>query len=188
VSGVVTQINISPGNQTQRDTPLAVIEVVDRGYSLRFTVTADQARRVNVGDTAEAGWWGRDEIRAVLRSIRNDPQNPATSRILEFDISGDVESGTQLNITIGQRSENFEVIVPNSALRSDTNGDFVLLVIARSSPLGNRFFASRVDVNILATDDTHSAVVGGLTGWDFVITQSTRPIEPGMQVRLLDNP
>jgi len=192
VSGIVRQINISPGNQTQSGTPLAVIEVVDRGYSLSITVTEEQARRVSIGDNAEAsrgwGWWGMGEIRAVLTQIRNDPQNPATSRILDFDISGDIESGTQLNITIGQRGETFETTVPNAALRSDTNGDFVLVVLARSSPLGNRYIATRADVNILATDDTHSAVVGGLSGWDFVITTSTRPIEPGMQVRLLDNP
>jgi len=189
VSGIVSSIDISPGNQTQSDTPLAVIEVVDRGYSLRFSVTAEQARRIAVGDVAEAnrGGWG-DEILAVLTSIRNDPQSPATHRILEFDVSGDVESGSQVNIILGQRGENFDVIVPNSALRQDTNGDFVLVVIARSSPLGNRFIATRADVNILATDDTSSAVVGALSGWDFVITASSTPIDPGSQVRLVDNP
>jgi len=191
VNGVVKQINISPGNQTQSGSPLAVIEVADRGYTLRFPVTIEQSRRVSVGDYAEVNrgyWWG-GEIRAVLSSIRNDPQNPATSRILEFTVSGDVESGTQLNIVLGERSANYDIIVPNSALRSDTNGDFVLVVLARSSPLGNRYVATRVDVNILASDEVNSAVSGGLSGWgDYVITTSNRPIEPGMQVRLVDNP
>jgi biotin carboxyl carrier protein len=191
VRGIVRQINISPGNQTQSGTPMAVIEVMDRGYFLRFTVTEAQARRVSIGDLAEVNrgyWWGGGEIRAVLTAIRNDPQNPATSRILEFDISGDVDSGENLSITLGQRSENYDVIVPNSAIRSDTNGDFVLVVLARSSPVGNRFIATRVDVNILASDDTSSAVTGGLSSWEFVITTSARPIEPGMQVRMVDNP
>ncbi|MCL2408255.1 MAG: HlyD family efflux transporter periplasmic adaptor subunit [Oscillospiraceae bacterium] len=191
VSGIVRAINISPGNPTQSGQPLAVIEVVDRGFSLSFPVTLDQSRRVAIGDSAEVtrGWWGGDEITAVLTNIRNDPQNPATSRILEFDVSGDVESGAQVNITIGQRSQNFEVIVPNSAIRSDTNGDFVLVVMSRPSPLGNRFIATRVDVMVLASDDTSTAVTGGLSNWgDFVITRSSSPIEPGMQVRLVDNP
>jgi len=64
----------------------------------------------------------------------------------------------------------------------------VLVVMSRSSPLGNRYIATRVDVNILASDDTNTAVSGALTGWDFVITTSTAPIDPGMQVRLVDNP
>jgi hypothetical protein len=107
---------------------------------------------------------------------------------LHFSVSGDVESGSNLNLTLAQRSENYEIVVPNSALRSDTNGDFVLVVESRSSPLGNRYIATRADINILASDDTHTAVTGGLTGWDFVITHSSEPINPGMQVRLADNP
>ena len=189
VNGIITQINISPGNQTQSNVPLATIEVVDRGFTVSFSVTVDQSRRIAVGDnaTARGRMWGVD-IPLVLTSIRNDPQNPATTRILEFDVLGEVESGEQLNITLGERSQQFEVVVPNSALRSDTNGDFVLLVASRPSPLGNRFVAMRMDVMILASDDTHSAVAGGLAAWDFVITTSTRPIEPGMQIRLVDNP
>ena len=151
----------------------------------------EQSRLVTIGDEAEVNRMYRayGDMRAVLVSMRNDPLNPATSRILTFDITGDdVESGMQLNISVGQRSANYEIIVPNSALRSDSNGDFVLVVLERSSPLGNRYIATRADVIIQATDDTHSAVTGGLSGWDFVITTATRPIEPGMQVRLIDNP
>ena len=192
VSGIVSQIEVSPGDQVEANATLTVIEVVDRGYSLTIPVTVEQSRRVTMGDNAEVNrgyyWWG-GEIRAVLSGIKNDPQNPAQSRLLEFDIYGDVESGTQLNITLGQRSESYEVVVPNSAVRSDTNGTFVLVVLARSSPLGNRYIATRVDVTVLATDDTNTAVAGGLSSWgDFVITTSTAPIEPGMQIRLVDNP
>ena len=189
VSGIIKQLSVTAGNQTQPGTPLAVIEVPDRGYSLSFTVTSEQSRKITIGDFAEVdNWWWGGEIRAVLTSIRNDPQNPAASRILTFDLSGDITSGTQLSLSIGERNANYDVIVPNSALRSDTNGDFVLVVLARSSPLGNRYTATRVDVNILASDDTQTAVSGGLAGWDYVITTSNKPIEPGMQVRLVDNP
>ena len=191
VGGVVKQVLVSPGNQTAVDSPLIVIEIVDRGYSLSFPVSSAQSGKVNVGDFAEVdrGWWSwGEELSAVLVAIRNDPQNPVVGRLLEFAIRGDVESGTQLNLTLAQRTENYNIIVPNSALRSDTNGDFVLVVMSRSSPLGNRYIATRADVNVLASDDTNTAVSGALSGWDFVITTSTKPIEPGMQVRLVDNP
>ena len=191
VGGVVKQVNISPGNQTVAGDLLIAIEIVDRGYSLRFPVSSAQSSKVNVGDFAEVDrfYHGRgEEITAVLVAIRNDPENPVVGRLLEFAIRGDVESGIQLNLTLAQRTENYNIIVPNSALRSDTNGDFVLVVMSKSSPLGNRYIATRADVNILASDDTHTAVSGALSGWDFVITTSTKPIEPGMQIRLVDNP
>ncbi|MCL2628015.1 MAG: hypothetical protein FWD44_04865 [Oscillospiraceae bacterium] len=193
VSGVVRQISISSGHQTVPDTPLMVIEVSDRGHTLSIPVTAEQSTRVRIGDFAEVdrGWWSwGNPLTAILTAIRPDPQNPTTNRLLVFSIHGDdLESNTQLNINMAQRSENYSIIVPNSAIRSDTNGEFVLVVMSRSSPLGNRYVATRADVNILASDDTSTAVSGGgLGGWDFVITNSNRPIEPGDQVRLVDNP
>jgi len=192
INGVVVQVDADPGQPAEKDTPLMFIDDTDRGYSLTFAVTAEQASRVSIGDQAEVdrGWWSqRDDIRATLVGIRNNPQSPATSRILQFSISGEIESGMPLNLILNQRTESYNIIVPNSAIRTDTNGDFVLVVMSRSSPLGNRYIATRVDVNIIASDDTHSAVAGGgLTGWDFVITTATAPIDPGMQVRLVDNP
>ena len=77
-------------------------------------------------------------------------------------------------------------MVPRSAVRSDSNGDFVLVITAKSTPLGNRYMATRVDVKTLATDDTMAAV-SGLSNNDFVITNSSKPIETGMQVRIADN-
>ena len=193
VSGVIAElISVLPGSPVQAGSVVAVIEVADRGYSLNFRVTLEQSRMVSIGDVAEINrmWWDDNDVRAVLTSIRNDPENPATGRILVFDISGDgTESGMQLSLSVGQRSLNYETIVPNSALRTDTNGDFVLVVVERRSPLGNRYVAMRADVNVLAADDTNSAVSGGLTGGgNFVITTSTRPIQAGSQVRLVDNP
>ena len=192
VGGVITSIDVQPGNTAVAEEVLMVIEVVDRGYSISFTVPVAQASRVNVGDMAEVdrGWFWRpgEELRATLINIRNNPQNPMSERILRFNITGDVKSGDVLNLILAQRSENYSIIVPNSAIRTDTNGDFVLVVIPRTSPLGNRYIATRADINILASDDTNTAVTGALTGWDFVITTSSAPIDPGMQVRLVDNP
>jgi multidrug resistance efflux pump len=191
VGGTIITRPISPGDTAVAGDVLMTIENTDRGFTLSFEVTADQARRVSVGDQAEIdwwGWWGVEEPRVTLVAIRNNPQNPQTGRILVFSVTG-VEGGTQLNLSLNQRSENYNIIVPNTAVRSDSNGDFVLLLESRSSPLGNRFVAQRIDVNILARDDTHTAISGGISSWgDFVITHSSRPINPGDQVRLTDNP
>ena len=88
---------------------------------------------------------------------------------------------------MGQKSANYDLIVPNSAIREDNNGKFVLVVESKSSPLGNRYIATRYDVEVLASDDTKSAVTGALYGWEFVITTATKPVEAGLQVRLAEN-
>lgn len=186
VSGIVSAIHVTAGNQAGADQPIAEITVADRGYTVPVTVTTEQARQVRVGDTAEITnyYWG--DIYATLENIANDPQSMGRNKILIFRIEGDgVEAGTNLTLSIGQKSANYDCLVPNSAIRTDSNGTFVLAVEAKSSPLGNRYYAVRADVEVLASDDTTSAV-SGLSNGDFIITTSTAPLEAGDMVRLPD--
>ena len=190
VNGIVKQINVSAGSSTDPSSAALTIEVPDRGYTVSMSVTNEQAQKVVIGDSAEVstGYWGGSDMQARLVGIRTDTQNPQSGgKLLVFDVTGSsVESGTQASISIGQRSQNYETIVPNSALRSDSNGSFVLVVVAKSSPLGNRFVATRVDVTELAKDDVNTAVSGGLSAYDMVLTTATKPVEDGMLVRLPD--
>ena len=186
VAGTVSEINVRAGGDANAQETLAVIELTDRGYTVSISATAEQAKKVTVGDTAEVTtyWWG-SEIKAVLDSIKNDPQSGGRNKILVFTVSGDVEPGTNLNLSIGQKSQNYDSIVPKSAVRSDTNGKFVLVLTQKSSPIGNRYVATRVDVNVLAEDDV-SAAVTGLSYGDYVITASSKPIEAGTLVRMAE--
>ena len=187
VSGTMSAVNVTAGNTAGAETALATITVADRGYTVKISVTTEQARQVRVGDTAQVTnyYWG--DISATLENIASDPQSMGKNKLLIFRINGDgVEAGTNLTLSIGQKSANYDCQVPNSAIRSDSNGSFVLVVTAKSSPLGNRYVATRADIQVLASDDTMSAV-SGLANGDFVITTSTKPIEAGNQVRLVDN-
>lgn len=187
VGGKISAINVTAGNSAGADTALATITVADRGYTVKIPVTADQAKKVTVGDVATISNYYNGDITATLENIANDPQNPGKGKLLVFRLTGEgVEAGSNITLSIGQKSATYDCLVPNSALRNDSNGDFVLVVQAKSTPLGNRYVATRVPVTILAQDDTKTAV-SGLANGDFVITTSTAPIEAGAQVRLVDN-
>ena len=188
VNGKVASISVSAGKTTTPDTALMVIEVPDMGYGVSFSVTTEQSKKVTVGDPAEiTNYYSQGELTATLVGIKSDPKNPGTNKILNFKLQGEVESGSQLSISIGERGGSYDTIVPTSSIRSDNNGKFVLVVIAKNSPLGNRYIAQRIDVKAIASDDVNTAVSGALTTSDMVITTSTKPIEPGTQVRLADN-
>jgi len=188
VSGVITAISVSAGKETTPDAAMAVIDVVDRGYTIKIPVTNEQAKQVKVGDTAEVTnfYWGGD-ITATLEQIAPDPSSGGQKKLLVFRVTGDIEAGTNLTLSIGQRSAPFNTIVPKSALREDSNGKFVFTITSKSTPLGNRYTATRVDVQVLAEDDT-SAAVSGLAENDYVITTSSKPLDAGSQVRMVENP
>ena len=187
VSGQISSLNVTAGRDAGAGETLAVIEVVDRGYTVRLPVTTEQSQKVRLGDKASVTnyYWGQ-QIDATLTQIINDPSNPGKGKLLVFTLTGDISSGQNVTLSVGEKSANYDAIVPNSALRTDTNGTFVLVVMAKSSPLGNRYIATRVDVQVLAQDDT-TAAVSGLSFGDYVITTSSKPLEAGMQVNMVEN-
>lgn len=185
VSGTVTQINVTAGNSTSAAVPVAVLQPEGAGYTLSFSVTNEQAKRLSVGDRADlVNAWRYDDVEVTLASIKPDKNDPGQKKMLTFNVTGDVTAGQTFNISVGQKSANYDLIVPNSAIREDSNGKFILIVETKSSPLGNRYLATRVDVEVLASDDTQSAITGGLNGYEYVITTSNKPVETGQLVRL----
>lgn len=185
IAGTVTSINVTAGNTTSAAEPVAVLQPEGKGYTLSFSVTNDQAKRLSVGDKADlVNAWRYDDVDVTLASIKPDKTDPGQKKQLTFDVTGSVTAGQTLNLSVGQKSANYDLIVPNSAIREDSNGKFILIVESKPSPLSTRYIATRVDIEVLASDDTQSAITGGLYGYEYVITTSTKPVEAGKQVRL----
>lgn len=189
ISGTITSVTVKAGDEAQSDTALVTMQPEGKGFTMSFSVTNDQAKRLSVGDKADlVNSWRYSDMDITLASIKPDTTDPGQKKLLTFDITGDeVTPGQSLNVSVGQKSANYDLIVPNSAIREDSNGKFILIVESKSSPLGNRYVATRVDVEVLASDDTQSAVSGALYGYEFVITTSTQPVEAGKLVRLANN-
>lgn len=188
ISGTVTAVNVVAGNTTTPASPLVVLQPEGQGYTLSFSVTNEQSRRLSVGDRADlVNAWRYDDVNVVLASIKPDPDNPGQNKLLTFNVDGAVIAGQTLSLSVGQQSANFDLIVPNSAIREDNNGKFILIVESRPTPISTRYIATRVDVEVLASDDTQSAISGALYGYEYVITTSTQPVDAGQQVRLTNN-
>lgn len=188
ISGIVDELFFKSGEEVSAGQIVANIQPDGKGYTMSISVTNEQARNVSVGDRADlVNSWYYYDTDVVLSSIKPDRSDPGKKKMLTFDVTGDVTTGQSLTISVGQRSANYDLIVPNSAIHEDSNGKFILIIESKSSPLGNRYIATRVDVQVVASDDTKSAISGALNGWEYVITTSNKPVEANKQVRLADN-
>lgn len=185
VAGVISSMKIVAGETLESGTSVASIEMVEKGYTASFTVTIDQAKKVKVGDLAEIQYFWGGEAQAKLAQIKADSSN-AQNKQLVFDVTGDVVPGQSLQLVLGGKGQPYECIIPNNAIKEDSNGKFVLTVVAKSSPLGNRYIAKRADITVLASDGVNTAVTGVVQS-DFIISTSTKPINAGDQVRLVEN-
>ncbi len=186
-NGIVRSVDIKPGESTVPDVPVAVIDISEEGYTLKVKVEGDKAKRVKVGTEAEVinNWNG--DIKATVKEIRNDTVPNSKDREIVFNVEGEVDPGTSLDLSIPLGSGNYDAVVPKSAVYPDSKGGyFVLIVESKSSPLGNRYYAEKVAVEILASDETSSAVQGEIKAGDFIITTASKPVKPKDQVRMKD--
>ena len=186
VSGVVSAVNVTAGKTVGAEETMATINLTDRGYTVKIPVTAEQSKRVSVGDVATiSNLWNAD-ITATLESISPDPNSKSNGKLLVFRLTGDVTPDQNLTLSIGQKSQNFDALVPNAAVRDDANGKYVLVLTVKKTPLNDRYVAKRVDIQVLGSDDNSSAV-SGLNNGDFVITSSAKPVAAGDEVRLAES-
>ena len=187
IAGRVVALYSVPGESVTSGATVADIEIADKGYTCEVTVSTEEARKISVGSpvTIPNSWW-YSNIEASIVQIRSDVQSQGKNKIVIFEVKGDVYEGQQVSFSVGDRSASYECVLPNSAVHKDSEGDFVLTVESKKTPLGVRYKAHRVPIEIVASDDTKSAV-SGLLGSEFVITNATSPISDGQSVRLAEN-
>ena len=185
--GVVTALNFATGDSVMNGDILATVMMTDSGFTAQCVVTANQAKKVQIGaqaDVTNSYGWG---VKAHVTDIRTDTQNPTgADKIITFEVTGDVTVGQTLSFSIPCSSASYDCVVPTSAIMEDNEGKFVMVVTAKSTPLGNRYYVNRVGVEVLAADEISSAVSGELRSSDFVVTTSEKPLKNGMQIRMED--
>lgn len=188
VSGSILSMKYVAGEKTNAGDVVAEIEITEKGYTMSFSVTVEQSRRISVGQVAQVQYYyGTTAPYAVVQAIQTDYNNPQSSRIVVLEIKGDnIYPGQSINVAIGETGRDFESVVPNSAVHEDNKGKFVYIVEAKNTPIGNRYVARRVDIQVLASDDRSSAISGVDPYSNYVITMASKPLINGMQVRLIE--
>ncbi len=187
--GIVTSIDCKAGDTVTAELPLANVQLEDAGYIVKITVNKQQSKLIKVGSEATVGngySYGGEETTATVKSIKADPENPNQNMVVTFEVKGDVDVGQEISISAGEKSNRYDSVVPNNAIREDSKGKFVLVVTVKGTPLGNRYTVKRADIEVLAQDDTSSGVSGGVYQGDNVVTNSSKPLEDGIHVRLVD--
>lgn len=183
-SGIVSSINVKAGDTTVPEEELMTIDIAEEGYTVQITVDGEKSKKIKKGTAAEIvnNWSG--DLEAVLTDIKNDTTAGSKDRILVFTVTGEVDSGTYLDLSIPCSSGNYDCIVPKSAVHEDSDGKFVLTVVSKSSPLGNRYYAERVPVEVIVSDEVSSAVSGSLGMNEYIITAASKPVKHKDQVRM----
>ncbi len=184
IAGRVISVYCVPGESVSSGATVATMEIADKGYVCEINMTAEEARKIQVGASCSVtnSWW-YSNVSGTVSQIKPDPQSQGKNRIVVIEVTGDVSEGQEIRWAIGDKSRSYECVLPNSAIRDDNDGKYVLVVESKKTVLNVRYKAVRKPIEVIASDDTQTAV-SGLYGSEFVITNATSPISDGQQVRL----
>lgn len=185
-SGVVNSINVQPDATTTEGDPLAVIDLVEDGFTVKISVENQYLKKVKKGIKADILNNYGDDIEAVLTDIKNDSTNQKNKELV-FAVTGDVDAGEELTLSIPLGTGTYDAIVPRSAVHSGEGEEsYLYKVRTKNTPLGNRYYVEKVNVNVEAKDALSCAVSGGVSRDDYVITAASKPISAGDQIRMKD--
>ena len=185
--GIITNISLKEGDKVTSEAPIASLQLESSGYEVSCTVPKSDARLIKVGDEATIeNVWG-DDTYAEVKSIKADPEDPNKNMQVKFEVKGeDISIGQTLQFAVGEKSQRYDCVVPNNAVKEDNGGHYVLVVKVKQTPLGNRYVIKKVEVTVAASDTTKSAIQGDVTEYDNVVTNASKSVDNGQQVRLSD--
>ena len=106
--------------------------------------------------------------------------------IVKFNIKGSVKAGQTIQLAVGDKSGKYDTVVPNNAVKEGSDGKFVYVVNVKATPLGNRYIVEKVKVDVIASDTNNSAIQGEVTEYSNIVTNSSKPLDNGQQVRLAE--
>lgn len=86
-----------------------------------------------------------------------------------------------------ETEEEFDQIIPQSALREAASGYYCLVLSEETGMLGTVQAAKKVNVNVIKKDGEKAAVEGGLKRDSQIIVSSDKYVEEGDQVRIKEN-
>lgn len=189
--GTVSEVSITPGSTTAKGDVMIKIDVTSDGYKSTISFTTAQASQMSVGMTVRADY--QDDA-ATVAAIKPDPANPRNNKNVTFIMNNTDQmywytSGAQVNFSIDSRSKNYDCIIPLSAVHEESGETFVYALKTQSSPLGDRYIAVKVAVQILGKDASNAAIDPSALGTynSAVITESNdKSFKSGDQVRLVE--
>lgn len=186
VDGVVTKLDITTGGMTAQT---AAVTLADLSSGTTFTakITGEDAKYVAAGSevTLQPTSGGKSVEGLIVDSILPDTEDAGLQKVTVTLPKGELPIGTNANMKISQKSEDYPLCVPTSALHMDNNQYYVLVLQETEGVLGSSYTSMRIDVSVQDKNAEYAALgEGSITSDNDVIQKADRDITAGGTVRL----
>jgi multidrug efflux pump subunit AcrA (membrane-fusion protein) len=181
--GQVISVSIEAGGAASTASAALMLAKREGSLDLVVSISSDDTQELSIGDTAVITLSNKT-YEAPILSIAPSAQD-AGKYELSFQLPADAgNAGMNADVEIRKRTQNFDLLIPLSALHQDNTSYFVYVVAQKEGALGAETTVDRVDVSIIDQDSTRAAVQGGAGLRDEIVTRSDRDLSDGDRVRV----
>lgn len=177
VDGVISRMTARAGEATPAGAA-AMVALNDGGFRFVAEFTEDDMEYIEFGAAGTISFPNGRPVKVTLDSARG---GEVSAKLPE----GQGEPGARGVLQISHKGASYPTCVPMSALRSDGNQKYVMVLRETETVLGTQLTAERVDVKLEDNNETRAAVSGALVSTDKVIVSASKPVRAGDKVRLL---
>ncbi len=190
--GVITELNCPQGSLSDPLKPLYAIAFMQKGFELKVTIDSTKADYFIPGDEVEVSIPSSKEGQIIgkIRGIGRTPSDkPGNNEKEQKEVIIDIESqtlkgGEHAQIHIKKATKKYAMLLPNEAVRKDKNDRYVFISEERDGALGKEYFIQKIKIFCEDSDDSQTAVSGGLFLSDQVVCSSDKIVSEGDRVKL----
>lgn len=153
------------------------------------TIVLDKSKIQDLYEGMEAevikggGYMGGELLKAAIDEISPPDESGMVKVKLKLP-KGEWEQGETVEIRIVKEQKQSQNCIQVSALRSNSEGYYLLVLEERSSVLGTEYILVEIPVTVSLMGDSHAVVEGAFSPNMKVVNSSTKPINGGDKVKV----
>jgi multidrug efflux pump subunit AcrA (membrane-fusion protein) len=186
IDGVVNEVSVERGSMYGRGQLLFEIAGKDSGYRIEWKLNTARAEILKEGDTVDLTITGERKI-SFESNIKQKKYIPGEGLYLftsEMNMKDAKLKVGQVEINIIKKSTEYQMVVPNSCIFPAEGGKNSIFVLKqKDGVLGEEYFVKRVEVKVLDSNDSNSAISGNLAGNDNIVSFSSKVLADGVRVK-----
>ncbi len=178
--GQIGTLDIKVGEQASSGTAVGTL-ITQENYA-QISLNEVDVAKVKVNDTAEITFDALSDLKIKGHVAEVDSVGAITSGVVNYGVKVALDSqddrikpGMSVSVVITASSKQGALVVPNSAVKSDTRGSYVQVLpgVATTGPVTTKTAPVSKAVTTGVSNDTSTEITSGLSEGDIIIIRTT---------------
>lgn len=185
-SGIIKEINFKKGMPLNSSKPVYILDDADEGFQFKADLPRAQCEYIKPGDEVKVSVKSgeNEQYSGVVKAINDKEENIDVRTVIVDLDTAELTGGEAGELYIRKSIDSYDYMIPRSALRESSDGDYVFILIEKEGPLGSEYYVVKQKVTVGDSDYSFTGIYSGLMGDERIITSSNKDLSDGCRVML----